>query len=431
MNIYMGRSNHMKALGLMWIWATLAAAVFPKLSSSLFGQVSWTLDDVIQMAEDQSIFRYQADANNEIARSQWKFFKTNFNPIATLRVLAPNYSKTSRETIQPDGTIAFQSVSQNNSSINLGVEQQIKVTGGTVFFNSQLQRFDDFSSDFKLYNGIPFRVGLNQPLFGFNELKWSSQIEPLALMEADRQYVINMEDIHLQGTIVFFDLLSAIMDQQIAKSNSEVNNTLLEIAKERYTLGKISRSDLLQLELEYKGAIKDVSTTTFQVEFAESALLTFLGGTQADDVNLVTPDPRSDEIVIQSAIALSHARENRPEIVSFERQKLEADRDIRSASVQYGLQANLFASYGFARGSEQLSDIYSDPISEQQVQLSLSIPILDWGRKKSAVGIARAQKELIYKHWGTGSNYNRKYNFKKKLEKYHLKDSKFLARDMS
>ncbi|MEE9374036.1 MAG: TolC family protein, partial [Saprospiraceae bacterium] len=29
------------------------------------------------------------------------------------------------------------------------------------------------------------------------------------------------------------------------------------------------------------------------------------------------------------------------------------------------------------------------------VQLGLNIPILDWGRRKSAVGIAKAQKELI------------------------------------
>ena len=199
----------------------------------------------------------------------------------------------------------------------------------------------------------------------------------------------------IHPTIAFFDLLSAIVDQQIAKTNSEVNNTLLDIANERFTLGKISRSDLLQLELEYRSAVKDYSAATFQVEFAESALLNFLGGYKAQVVELIAPEPKGEEIAVEAGIALAHARENRPEILSFERRKHEADREINAASTEFGLQANLFASFGFARGSDRLGDIYSDPITEQQVQLSVSIPILDWGRRKSAVGIAKARKELV------------------------------------
>ena len=363
--------------------------------SSLSAQENWTFEEVLNKAEEQSIFKYQAVADNKIAQSRWSFFKTNLSPGVSLNLLAPNYSKTSREIVQPDGSIAFQSVSQNNSSISLGIQQRIKATGGTIFLQSQLQRFDDFSLDNSQYNGIPFRIGLSQPIFGFNDLKWASRIEPLSLTEADRKYIIDMEDIHLRATIAFFDLLMAQVNEKIAATNTEVNSKLLEIANERFDLGKISRNELLQLELEYRSAVKNLSKANFQVQFSKGALQTFLGGDKTENIVVTTPDPKTETIDMELTIAIDQAIANRPEVVAFERQKLEAEREINRAKTEFGVQADLFASFGLARGSQKLGDIYSDPVSEQQVQLGLSIPLLDWGRRKSAVGIAKAQKELI------------------------------------
>jgi len=368
---------------------------FPSLADSLHAQSSMTLEEVLDIAEQKSVYRYQADADNEIAQSRFKFFKTSFSPAVSLDLLAPDFVKSSRATVQPDGSIAFQSVSQNNASINLGVEQQLKATGGTFFFTTQLQRFDNFSLDSKQYNGIPFRVGFSQPLFGFNELKWADKIEPLALKEADKKYIIDMEDIHLRATFQYFELLTAQLNERIAKTNSEVNEKLLDIAKERFELGKISRNELLQLELEYKSAIKNLSAATFQVDFTRGALFTFLGQSIESGIALQTPETKATAMIIDAGVALKQAQENRPEIVAFERQQQEADRDINEANVQYGIQANLFASFGYAKGAPTIGDVYDKPLSEQQLQLSVSIPLLDWGRKKAAVGIAKARKELV------------------------------------
>ncbi len=380
---------------LILIWVLTFTMLYPSLFSDISAQQSYTLGGILRIAEGQSIFRYQADADNEIAQSRWQFHKANLKPGVTLDVLAPNFSKTSREIIQPDGSIAFQSVSQNNSTISLGIEQQLKSTGGTLFLSSQIQRFDDFSLDSRQYNGIPFRIGFMQPLFGFNELKWNDKIEPLLLNEADRKYIVDMEDIHLRATVSYFDLLESKVNENIAKTNTDVNAKLLEIARQRYELGKISRNELLQLELEYKSAVKDFSIARFQVENAQAALFTFLGQSDPDSISLITPEPLSQEMAIATDIALEQAAANRPEIISFERQKLEADRDINQTEVDFGIKADIFASFGFARGSEKLGDIYTNPISEQQVQLGVSVPLLDWGRKKSAVGIAKARKELV------------------------------------
>lgn len=384
-----------RSILLVFLWGLFIIYFGPSFSIQLNAQNSWSFEEVLTLAEDQSIFRHQAAADNKIAKSRWNFYKANLNPGVNLDVLAPNFVKTSREIVQPDGSIAFQSVSQNNSSIGLGIQQQLKATGGTIFLRSQLQRFDDFSLDANQYNGVPFRIGIAQPIFGFNELKWAGQVEPLSLQEADRKYIIDMEDIHLRASIFFFDLLLAQVNEKIAQTNSEVNATLVDIAKNRFELGKISRNELLQLELEYKSAIKNLSAASFQVDFAKGALYTFLGKNENDQLEVSAPDPNTDNLVIDLNKALEEARANRPEVVSFERQKIEAQRDINQAKTDYGIRADLFASFGVARGSQKLSEIYTDAISEQQVQLSISVPILDWGRKKSAVGMAKAQQELI------------------------------------
>lgn len=383
------------SLVITMVWLLLLFFIFPGLVSSVHAQSELTLVQVLDIAEEKSVYRYQADADNEIAQSRFKFFKTSFSPAVGLDLLAPNYAKTSREIVQPDGSISFQSVSQNNSSINLGVEQQLMSTGGTLFFTTQLQRFDDFSLDSKQYNGIPFRFGFVQPLFGFNELKWANKIEPLALKEADRKYIIDMEDIHLRATFQYFELLTAQLNEKIARTNSEVNKKLLDIANERYELGKTSRNELLQLELEYKSAIKNLSAASYQVDFAKGGLFTFLGQSNTDELILHTPYTISNEMIVNTKVALEQARENRPEIIAFERQQQEADRDINQTKVQYGVQAQLSASFGYAKGALLIGDVYKSPLSEQQLQLSVSIPLLDWGRKKAAVGIATARKELV------------------------------------
>ena len=363
-------------------------------SAQLLSQLSISLKEVLEQAESQSIFSHQAKADNEVAQARWNFHQSSLRPAITLNMLAPNFIKTSREIIQPNGTIAFQSVSQNNSSISLAVQQQILPTGGTVFLQSDLQRFDDFTGKSNQYNGIPIRLGILQPLFGFNHLKWENEIQPLALTEADRKLIIDMEGIHIRAVQRYFDLLIANVNLQIANTNQEVNQQLLKIANERYELGKISKNDLLQLELELKSATKDVSSSLFQVNLSKAALMTFLGKSVVPENLQLTTPVQLDHILISEALAIEQANKNRPELVAWQRQIKESDREIKRAKVNFGVQANLSASFGYARASPQIGDIYTSPITEQQVQLSLSIPLLDWGKKKSAVGIAQAQKDL-------------------------------------
>jgi outer membrane protein TolC len=55
---------------------------------------------------------------------------------------------------------------------------------------------------------------------------------------------------------------------------------------------------------------------------------------------------------------------------------------------------NLSASYGLNNNGLAMNDIYVDPVPQQTVNLTLSVPILDWGRNKSYTRTAIANKKL-------------------------------------
>ena len=59
-------------------------------------------------------------------------------------------------------------------------------------------------------------------------------------------------------TNLYFDVLLAQANQEIAKTNKGVNEKLVEITQERFALGKTSKDELLQIEMSLKNALVTV-----------------------------------------------------------------------------------------------------------------------------------------------------------------------------
>ena len=91
--------------------------------------------------------------------------------------------------------------------------------------------------------------------------------------------------------------------------------------------------------------------------------------------------------------ALGYAKQNRADYIEFERRRVEANRDVAQARAQRN-QTNLVASFGLNNAAATVPDTYVDPNNQQRVNLTLSVPILDWGRSKARVQTALANQEL-------------------------------------
>ena len=378
---------------IIFIFTSPAATAQPTRRTAL----KLTLDEVVTLAREQSIASKQAATLQKTNYWKYRSFLADFRPQLSLDGSLPSFTRSFIQVQQPDGTIAFQAVSNNNSLLNLSLSQNIPLTGGSIYVQHQLQRFDDFLNHNTLYNGIPFGVGLNQPLFRFNPMKWDRRIEPLRYAESNQQYVERMEEVALDATGLYFDLLVAQVNLQIAETNRANNDTLFTIAQHKLALGKLSRNDLLQLQLSVLNARKDLASARQTAEVSSLKLRALLN-LQEDNrrlrpFDLVAPNQINDFTVnIQQAITEAFA--NRSDAVAFQRQRLEADREVEKARKENGLNATLNADFGLTNRGNRPGDVYVRPQDRQFVQIQFSVPIMTWGRAQARTETARANQQL-------------------------------------
>ncbi|HMO39535.1 MAG TPA: TolC family protein [Saprospiraceae bacterium] len=356
--------------------------------------VSFSLSQIVDIAQNQSIAARQAATVQTTRYWEWRSFQADLKPQLLLAGTLPDFNRTFRAITQPSGTIAFQPISNNNAELSLALQQNIPATGGTLFIQSNVQRFDDFNPRKTLYNGAPMLIGFVQPLFQFNPWKWDKQIEPLKYQESQQQYLFEKARIATQAVDLYFNLLSAQINLQIAAINQSNTDTLYAIAQERLRLGKASKNDVLQLRLETLNARKAFATARQDVQSRTLQLRTFIGYREADLFTLLLPDG-IPAFLVQEAQALQEALYNRPDVISFQRQLLEAQRDVARARGETGLQINLNGSFGFAKSGGQFSDVYQNPQDLESVRLGLSIPVLDWGRARARRETAAANQQLM------------------------------------
>ncbi|HEX9957482.1 MAG TPA: TolC family protein [Fibrella sp.] len=356
-----------------------------------------TLDEVVNLAREQSIAGKQAATLKKTNYWKYRSFLADFRPQLSLDGSLPSFTRSFIQVQQPDGTVAFQPVSLNNSLLNLSLSQNIPLTGGSIYIQHQLQRFDNFLNQTTLYNGIPFAFGVSQPLFRFNPMKWDRRIEPLRYAESNQQYIEAMEQVALDATSLYFDLLVSQVNLQIAETNRANNDTLYTIAKHKLELGKISRNDLLQLQLSVLNARKDLASARQSAEVASLKLRSFINvqtnNSQVRAFDLAIPDQvPSFEVDLQQALAQAFA--NRSDAIAFQRKRLEADRDVEKARKENGLNATLNADFGLTNRGSRPGDVYIRPQDRQSVELQFIVPIMTWGRARARTETARANQQL-------------------------------------
>lgn len=370
----------------------LILASLTGLPGAVFAQTPLTLAAVIETAQRQSVAAQQATTARETAAWQWRRVRADFRPQLSLVGTLPDFSRAIAPVVQPDGTTDFRAVQLNNSTLQLAVSQNIGLTGGQLTVASGMQRFDDFQGHQRRYNAQPFAVGLTQPLRSYNALAWARRTEPLRYAEAERQLSLDRETIAQRVTEAYFDLLLQQQQAALAAQNETTATELLRLGREKLALGRLAEADVLLLELNQIRAQQTRQQAGLSAQTAALALQTTAGLPPNESLALALPDPAPAPPVTSEA-ALAEARQRRPEVLGFQRRLLEADRGVAQARFSGGLQANLTANLGYINRAETLWNSYLNPQNQQQLRLAFSLPIIDWGRQRSAVKIAEATRE--------------------------------------
>ncbi len=383
-----------KKIEMKWIIMAMMLMICLNVSAQSNDTITLSLQDIVAMAKSTSIASKQAATIKETKYWEYRTFKSNYQPQLSLSGRLPGYNKTFTEVQQPDGTILFQSIHNNNSSLDLSFSQSIAATGTTIFGTTQLQRFDDFERKSKLYNGVPFGIGINQPLFQFNALKWDRRIEPLKFEESKQAFVESMEQIACNANEYFFDLLLAQVNFQIAETNLLNTKNILRIANEKLEIGKISKNEILQLRLTQLNAQKSVGIAKRDMEISTLNLRSYTGLKSTDKIILVLPAAKID-MEVDADNVLKQAYANRSDAIAFVRRIAEAQRDVSKAKGDNGLNAALTAQLGYSKSALTVPAVYRQPQDQQEVELIFTIPILDWGRSKSRTKTAEANLQFV------------------------------------
>ncbi len=355
-----------------------------------------TLEDVINIAKKQS--PDALIAQHQLRASYWEFktFKRSLLPSLSFDGTIPSINRAFKAYTSPTGTEAYIEQSYTSYSGNLRLNKVVGLTGGNIFISSGLQRVDNFYDTLVTNNYLstPINIGFRQPLFNFNPYKWNKQIEPMKFKVAKRNYLEKVEEVSLTSVNYFFNLLLAQVSQRVAQINVSNYDTLYKIAQGRYVSGKIAENDLLQLELNFLNAQSALEKANLELENASFRLKSFLRLQDNENIRLVVPKP--DKFTkVDYEFALEQAMNNSSEIIDFEKRLLESRASVNKAKSENGFNANLYAVFGLMGNAFTLGDSYIKPGDQQQLSISLEVPILDWGMRKGQVKMAESNADLV------------------------------------
>lgn len=365
---------------------------------SINAQQQLSLTEVIELAKTKSPRSLLASNIKKNRFWQYKTYLSNYNPQLVLTGTLPNLNRSIQPIVLPDGTQAFVNRSFISNDMQLGITQNLAATGGTVSLSTALSRIDILGGTAQntSYLSTPIFLSINQPIFQFNNLLWEKRIQPLVFQESEKKYREDLEEVSVNSTDFFFNLLNAQIIYRMATRNKANNDTIYTIAKGRYEMGKIAENELLQLELSAMNSSQQVSQANLDLQTHTLALRNFLGGSNVSNEIVLDIPENIPEFEIDESIAITQAKQNRQAFLAFKRRIIEAERDVAQARRNpQGVNIGVTGSLGFTQSAADLSNVYQNPRDQQLLSVNLRVPILDWGRQKARVQTALANEEVI------------------------------------
>ncbi len=374
--------------------ATISLFLLPFQNSNSQELKKLTLDDVMRLAEEQSPNALMA--KNRFRASYWQYrtFKAEYRPSLTLTGTTPYYSTAFERVWNSQlNTWDYKSTNILRNLGSLALSQNIGLTGGTISLNSDLTLENDFERKTRNYITVPVSIGLTQPLFRYNSLRWQKKTEPLKYSAAKQTYLSNIEAVHSQAVMNFFSLALAQSNKQIAEMNFANADTLYKIAQGRFQLGTIAENELLELQLSWLNTETARKAAEMNLRDREIRLKSFLGFTDNVRLELILPT-EIPPLQVNSQEVLELAKANNPEILNQQLTVLTAQSSVAQAKAEKGLNANLIASFGTRDQDSNFDLAYKNSNQQQNIRLGITVPILDWGLGRGRYKVAQYNLDL-------------------------------------
>lgn len=273
------------------------------------------------------------------------------------------------------------------SSASLGIRQPIKWTDGTVSLVNDFS-WQDASNRTSGGKNTSFNHNLSlrieQPLFTYNRTKMQLKELEYALENAKISYAMQELNIEKSVTTQFYDVYQKQKDLNTAKDEYNNQKQNYEIIKNKVDAGLVAKEELYQAEVNLATSESSVYSSEISYENTKDNFKLLLGMSLDEDV-MVLPNTDINTVSVNPNDAVKYALEQRMEL----RQKqITLEQDVFSiirAKAENEFKGNLSARVGLDALSGKVNTMYNNPTDNEQIGVSLTIPIFDWGAKKAKV----------------------------------------------
>ena len=355
-----------------------------------------SLDNVIDIASEQSLDAFRNE--NMYLSSYWEFryYKADRLPNLSLEATPINYNRSMQKVYNYDeNRDEYKSREFLDSELALLLNQNVGLTGGRIFARSELNLSQKLGDDkVSSFSSTPFSVGYFQSLSGYNRLKWTAKIEPLKFEKAKKEFIQSQEELKIKATRLFFDLVDAQIEVKIAETNYSNADTLFTIGEGRFQVGTVTQDELLNLELNFMNSQLALTRANLGLERARAELNSFLSFDKDTKIECIIP-VELPELQIKADKAVAMALTNNPEILDQKQRLIQEDQQVNMAKSENGVSGDLYALYGLNQNANEFSNVYKDPLDRQLLRIGVNIPILDWGRRKGQLAMAKSNREVV------------------------------------
>jgi outer membrane protein TolC len=360
------------------------------------GEHELTLDQTIGLACDSSLSAHRV--RNTFLSEYWSYraYKAARLPSLSLSMTPISYDRTFKTRYDSETNRDVYRQQQSLYSYgNLALSQNVDLTGGTFYFDSELGFVRNFGlTTYQQFSTVPFRVGYSQQLLGYNAFKWEKQVKPLKYEKAKRTLLYGMEEISETAATYFFNLAMAQMSYDLARTSLASSDTLYRIiGQERQQIASISQADLLTLRLDWINAGNTLRNAEMDLKKASFTLANFLNLDKQTMLRLNLPEKPQD-IEIDMELALQMVRRYNPDYLENRQTLLEAEQNLEKTRRTSRFEASLDLSVGFNQVASEFKDSYRNALEQDVVSVSMTVPLVDWGVRKGKVNMAKNQLEV-------------------------------------
>ena len=238
-------------------------------------------------------------------------------------------------------------------------------------------------------------LNLDQPLFTYNRTKLQIKELQLALENSQLGYAIQLLALEKQVTQAFYYVYQQQQSLDIANQAYQNMQKSYEVSKNKVDAGISPREEIFQAELNLATTKSDFENKQVSLENAKDDFKLLIGMSLYDDL-FVLPNIDVDTVQVDIAFAIDQGLANRMELRQRAINIETSEFDLIQTKALNEFKGSLGLSVGLFGDNEKFGNVYANPTDNESVSFHFTIPLWDWGERKSRIKATEASIETAY-----------------------------------